>query len=894
VHASELAKAVAANSGIRWQKAALIPWNSGLIPVVPPIIYECQTMSIKVFISYSHKDEQYKDSLDEHLTMLKRNCVIDEWHDRKIIAGKKWAEDISENLELSEVILFLISSSFLASDYCFSNEMQRAIAMHEEGKAQLIPILIRPCDWGSSELSKFQAVPKDAKPISLWANQDEAWLDAVTGIKRHLEKFKSTASKIVIKPNTWAYKLSDATLEWIDDTEVVLTHRRVDKIRLSDVYISPDLESDDLDDAKKVKFVTSELIHNLPNKYLIFGEEQQGTTSLLKNTFKQLLISGNCPVYLDAKEVNQSDISKLLAAALKHQYDNLELAQFMAMPAKALLVDNFNDIGLNSKYRVILLAAINVNFTHVVMVSHSSFRYVSPEIEELDTFKNYELLGFGHLKRSALVEKWISLGVEESIDETELYERSDEIKSRLDGIIRRNIVPPKPIYILMLLQMFEAYTQHNLELSSHGYCYQQLIYQAFDHAKIQKKDVDKYLNVLTELAWSLYKNGATLNAHQLALFFSEYKKTFLSVDGDAIIRKLKSNSILTEKEFGIQFKYPYLYYFFIAKKIADSYSTNTEVREEVRTLIANLHREDYANILVFVTHHTKEAWVLDEIQKALSLLFSDQAPASLSREQLTFMDEFISKIPGLVMEQRVISEERVKHNRNLDDIERSRGVVDDKQLSDIESGDFLANINKTFKGMEISGQIIRNRHASLTRYTIYDLASNGASTGLRFLNFFIQISDAAKLEVIKYIEQKLKDHPGLTNEKVQEQAKDIFLLMTYGVISGVIRKIASSIGSKEASEIYASIQDQNETPALVLLNQAIELHFNGMLNIQHVAKATEKLKNNVVCARILKEMVIQHTYMFPVEYKEKQQLADLLGLSVQDQRLMDRNKLAKA
>ncbi|BBE49860.1 hypothetical protein OYT1_ch0287 [Ferriphaselus amnicola] len=851
-------------------------------------------MSIKVFISYSHKDEQHKDSLDEHLAMLKRNCIIDAWHDRKIVASEKWAEEVSENLEQSELILFLISSSFLASDYCFSNEMKRAISMHEEGRAKLIPILVRPCDWSCSELSKFQAVPKDAKPITTWPNPDEAWLDVISGIKRQLDTFKPVAPKEIAVSDLDIHKISKATLEWIDDTEVVLTHRRVDKVLLGDVYISPDLESDDRDDTNKLKIVTSEVIINEPNKYLIFGEEQQGKTSLLKNAFKQLLKSEIYPVYLDAKEVNQSDILKSLAAALKHQYDNFELTQYLAMPNTALIVDDLDGVGLNPKYRANLLASINAKFSHVVMVSHSSLRYLTPEIEELDDYKKYELLGFGHLKRAALVERWISLGIEESIGETELYEQSDEIKSRLDNIIRRNIVPPKPIYILMLLQMFEAYTQHNLELSSHGYCYQQLIYQAFDHAKIQKKDVDKYLNVLTELAWALYRNGGTLNAHHLDIFFTEYEKTFLAVDGDTIIRKLKSNSILTEKEFKIQFKYPYLYYFFIAKKIADSYSTSSEVREEVRTLIANLHREDYANILVFVTHHTKEAWVLDEIQKALGLLFIDQSPATLSKEQLTFMDEFLSQIPELVMEQRVISEERMKHNKNLDDIERNGNEVDEKQLQSIDAVAFLANINKTFKGMEISGQIIRNRHASLTRNAIYDLANNGTLTGLRFLNFFIHISDTAKLEVIKYIEQKLKEHPGLTNERVQEQAKDIFLLMTYGVINGVIRKIASSIGSKEASEIYASIQKQNETPALVLLNQAIDLHFNGKLNIQLVAQTTEKLKNNVVCTRILKEMVIQHTYMFPVEYKEKQQLAELLGLSVQGQRLMDRNKLAKA
>lgn len=233
--------------------------------------------------------------------------------------------------------------------------MKRAITMHEEGRAQLIPILIRPCDWGASELSNFQAVPKDVKPISTWSNQDEAWLDAISGIKHHIDKFKTATSKAVAKPNTGTYQLSAATLEWLDDTEVALTHRRVDKIKLSDVYISPDLESDDRDNTNKLKIDTSELIHNVPNKYLIFGEEQQGKTSLLKNAFKQLLKSGIYPVYLDAKEVNQSDISKSLSVALKHQYDNFELAQLLAMPNKALIVDDFNNLNLNTKYRANLI-----------------------------------------------------------------------------------------------------------------------------------------------------------------------------------------------------------------------------------------------------------------------------------------------------------------------------------------------------------------------------------------------------------------------------------------------------------------------------------------------------------------------------------------------------------
>lgn len=845
-------------------------------------------MSKKVFISYSHKDEAHKDSLEEHLSMLKRNHVIDAWHDRKIIPGQDWSKEISENLEKSELILFLLSPSFLSSEYCFNVEMKRAIEMHHEGKAQLIPIVVRACDWSTAELSGIQAVPKDAKPITSWDNTDEAWLDAINGIKRHLSNFKPVTTTISVEVKCKTIQVSDSTLDWIDDTEVVLTHRKVNKVKLSDVYISPDLEAEQLAESKDIDILSSDIVFTKPNLYLINGEEQQGKTSLLKYAFKQFLTTEIVPVYLNGRDINKSDITQILIAALKSQYVGLALDQFLAMPNRALLLDDIDAIGLNTKYRASFLASINNLFDQVVMTCHSSFGFISSEIKELSEYRGYQLLGLGHIKRAEIVEKWVSLGVEESIAERTLYEHCDELKARLDTIIRKNIVPAKPIYILMLLQMFEAYSQHNLELSSHGHCYQQLIYQAFDHAKIPKEDIDKYLNVLAELAWEIHMNGGAINQHQLDHLFKEYEKTYLPVDGAKVIQKLKSNSILVEKDLKLHFKYPYLFYFFAAKKIAEAFSTQADVKEEVGKLVANLHREDYANILVFVTHHTKEAWVLTEIQKTLSLLFADQQPASLTRDQLKFMDEFIAQIPELVMEQREIVDERNKHNKNLDDIDKE-GVDENA-----ETNDYLANINKTFKGMELAGQIIRNRHATLTRDAMYGLASNGAFTGLRFLSFFIHVTETAKLEVIKFIEQILKEHPNLTNEKVEDNAKDVFLHMTYGVINGVIRKIASSIGSKEAGEIYASIQKDDQSPALILVNQAIELHFKRSFDIQTVLITADKLKNNPVCTRILKEMIIQHTYMFPVEYKEKQQLAELLGISIQGQRIMDRKKIGKA
>lgn len=287
------------------------------------------------------------------------------------------------------------------------------------------------------------------------------------------------------------------------------------------------------------------------------------------------------------------------------------------------------------------------------------------------------------------------------------------------------------------------------------------------------------------------------------------------------------------------------------------------------------------------THHTKDSWVLEEIQSVLSSLFSDQKAADLSKEQLKFMDEFIAQIPELIIEQREIKEERENHNNRLDELDKNQ------EDSAFESVDILANINKAFKGMDIAGQIIRNRHATLTRDALFSLASHGALTGLRFLNYFINLSDVSKLEIVKFIEQRLSEHPNHSNKDIQKYAEKIFLMLTYNVINVVIRKIATSIGSKEASEIYKNLEYQEKTPAIILLNQAIDLHFKKKLDINTVSETAEKLKNNQVCLRILKEIVIQHTYMFPVNYKEKQQLSALLNISIEGQRIMDSKKIAK-
>ncbi|SHH28766.1 TIR domain-containing protein [Chryseolinea serpens] len=139
---------------------------------------------IKIFISYARKDEKFKDALAEHLSGLRNNKIIEDWTDKELLAGDVWNDAICQVLEESKIILFLVSSTFMNSNYINEVEIKRALERNKEGDAIIIPIIIRPCDFKSLPLQKFAALPKNLKPISDWTSRDKAWLDVVDGLKK--------------------------------------------------------------------------------------------------------------------------------------------------------------------------------------------------------------------------------------------------------------------------------------------------------------------------------------------------------------------------------------------------------------------------------------------------------------------------------------------------------------------------------------------------------------------------------------------------------------------------------------------------------------------------------------------------------------------------------------
>jgi hypothetical protein len=138
---------------------------------------------VSVFFSYSHHDEKLRDQIDKQLSILKRQGVVDVWHDRRIGAGQEFALEIDRHVESDDIILLLVSPDFLASDYCYNIEMRRAMERHEAGEAIVIPVILRACEWKEAPFGKLNATPPDGTPITQMPDPDEAMLKVAQAVR---------------------------------------------------------------------------------------------------------------------------------------------------------------------------------------------------------------------------------------------------------------------------------------------------------------------------------------------------------------------------------------------------------------------------------------------------------------------------------------------------------------------------------------------------------------------------------------------------------------------------------------------------------------------------------------------------------------------------------------
>jgi hypothetical protein len=271
---------------------------------------------LNIFISYSSRDSRYLDELRVHLKQLERVKPIRIWYDAEITPGQSWDNQILKELDKADIIIFLVSASFLASDYVYEVEMKKALEKAEKNEVRIIPIILTECLWQESPLAKFQVLPVDGKAVysSRRKDSDEAWYQVVDKLRYLLPEIEENKTIIVGNKNVIIGDIKSGGNIIIGDKYIEPDN--VSKFSINEVFPLSGVPKITFVEPVDFKRLISSIKH-VGRGLVIEGPSGIGKTTALKRAIGKLNLGAKDFTYLSARNPNHIESISNLPRAHK-------------------------------------------------------------------------------------------------------------------------------------------------------------------------------------------------------------------------------------------------------------------------------------------------------------------------------------------------------------------------------------------------------------------------------------------------------------------------------------------------------------------------------------------------------------------------------------------------
>lgn len=702
----------------------------------------------------------------------------------------------------------------------------------------------------------------------------------------------------IIAKNKRNFVLSEDFETKISSLNIPLKHSKKEKLLISDVFVYPDLEP--LIDDDIVQYPnSSELIEKVKNnnssKILIEGADQCGKTSLLYVLYNRFYELGFNPLYLRGKYCNETNIKKLIKRSLKEQYDSDNVDLYFQQDKRIILLDNFHKSSLNSKYKKNLIESINTHFDYIILTSDNTYnsRNVTEEATSLKDYSKYKLLPLGHEKRSELIEQWLMIGenkltVQEEVILSEVKLRFNEI----DALIGNRLMPSYPIFILTLLQSLDENLQ-NFSQTSYANIYLVLIKSGLIKEGIKDSVLTSLLNVLKELSFYLYSElkASTFTPAQFEEFVHEYSKKYFRHEKltiHKILSVLCNSNILKFDDEHYTFSYKYIYYFLIAQKISSEIDSHQELIYE---LCNNIHLEVNANILIFLSHHSKAQILIDNIVLTSQIPFEKYTPISLNKDDefVQFITEFTNEIKHEIIEEINPKDEVKKDLKRRDDNERKRNKSADLDLEEDDDSVLpieVIEMSQAFRTVKIIGQIIKNQSGDFEKDKLINLVESAYNTMFRFLGFYSEILVRDKELLIDSLVENIiekeshKQQVSIDNRVIEKAVKKMLQFISWRICIDSMSNLMFSVGTKGQNELFEKVNLRMDSTASKLVTFAIKT-FYDKIDTKELSKLFDDVKDNYLAQCILREYIKRYLYTNYIERSKRDQIINIAGFSKQ-------------
>ncbi len=837
-----------------------------------------QNDKLKLFISYSHRDEEHINDFIKHIAPLTTNGLIEDWYDRKIRAGQDFQDEADNNLENADISCLFISANFLSSDACMKEE-RNALELKKKKGIVVVPIILSACGWlDDKAISSLLALPTDGKPVSDFTNSNNAWNIVYNGLKVVIEK------EITIK----RLNITEQFSSFLQKTDLLMkAHSQKENVLLNDIFIYPELEQYDVLRGYDKKERPKNLIEALSDypKLLIAGEGQSGKTTLCKKVFIELREKNFVPVYIsDKTNQYQGKIENKISKAFKEQYQTISIEE-IDKQRLVPIIDDFH-FAKNKAKHILDLSS----YDHQIVIVDDIFCLNFKDENIIKSFTHFRIREFSRSLRNQLIKKWTHLTDKEthlSHNENTMYQSIDNTTELVDAalgkIIGSGIMPAYPFFILSVISIYETFEKPlDQEITSQGYCYQALIYMYLRKQGVKNDEIDAYINFLTEFAFFFYtakKNE--LSIHEFNSFMDSYLDKYnLPIKQGILLKNLQQIQIIAlDNCNNYSFCYPYLYYYFVAKYLAEHVGDNKKL---IESIINNLHKDENAYIAIFVSHHSKNVYILDKIIVNARSLFDKYEPATLSKEELSFFDEQLGIIVKAVLPptNATPEKERAKRLATQNGVGQTNRGEKRNIVQEEDNYDALATeLRRSIKTVEVMGRIIKNRAGSLEKSRLESIFEEAVRVHLRILTSFFELikNEQTQQEIVDFISNRLdkisedKETKGkpkpMSREKSEKLARVIFWNMNFFAVYGFIRKIIHSLGSNKLTGIIEKVCDNENTPASFLSKHGILMWYNKNLQIDNIAKRIDEDGFSETAKKVIRFMIVNHCSMHLIGFR---------------------------
>lgn len=716
-------------------------------------------------------------------------------------------------------------------------------------------------------------------------------------------------------------EINETFATYLEDAGAKYLHSKKDDITLSDIFVEPNLKATNIEHIKGQNLKVDRLwsivdTRNEKNqiKLVIIGSETSGKTTICKRIFERYYQEGYFPILLNGKEdIREIRKEKFLLDTKKvfsSQYQNFDFDKIDNSKI-ILIIDDFHKFKptKNKDFRDVLIKNINSNFQNIILIGDTLMPLeVMTKDRKLknifDDYSVYQIIEFGSKLRHELIEKWYCIGQErEFIDKNELLRWYDEREQQVKSIIGKNYMPAYPFYILTIVQILES-NNKKPEYSLHGFYYQHLIDQQLNEAVKNKEDISLYYNYITEFAFHLFETKqSSTSISTFEQFHNLYSKKYaISYSHINILKNLQEAKML-EVNGNVRIQYKYIYYFFVAKYLTNNLSKN-DIKDTVSKMCKRLYREEYANIIMFLTHLTKEPFIIQEILGNAKEIFSENRISELNND-IDGINNLIKNVPNQVIElvkAEDIRNEELEEKEEVEMLEReyesSKQDVGDYDLNEsLESINLISKITLSLKTIEILGQLVKKYWGSMDKNEKYAIAEETYFLGLRTLNNYLTfVQDNADMiaEIVKELVLKKNIKNEFSLKKTAEDTTNDFIFRLCFLSSfGVVKRISNAIGYPKLYQILNEVVEKNPKNSIKLIDLSIHLDFESRIPIDRIKSLNQEIGSNKICTLILRNLVLERLYYFDEDYKDMNRISEILGIPIQQQRYINATSKVK-